>query len=425
MKQLKAFLLSDKNIVKNSYIWNMIAATSSSFISMIMIMIGTRAGEVDRSSYVAIGFASANLLMTVGKFGMRSFQVTDVREEYAFNNYLLSRWFTVSLMFLLCCGYCAVKTVGGSYSLEKVIVVFSIMMFKLIESFEDVYHGRLQQKGRLDIASKIWAIRNVFFCLMFLVFELLLHNLIIAVFASFVINCFLALFLNHIPYGKYDNTDGKGDFQKTKELLINNLPVAFAAFLLMYLSNAPKYTVDAVIPDEEQTSFNIIFFVIYVVVLMSNFVFNPLLGKLAGMWNRNEKKKLLKLVFALVFAIALIIGMGEIFAVIIGRRLLEIVFKVSLADFSTELYLLIISGGAVAVMNLMNLVIVMMRKQKLLYFVFGFEALVMMIFGRRVLINHEMKGLCIMYNIVLLSGDILLLLYVAYKALNGNKRLEG
>ena len=49
-----------------------------------------------------------------------------------------------------------------------------------IEAAEDVLHGRMQQQGRLDVASRILAIRNAAFMAGFTVLYLLTKNLILA-----------------------------------------------------------------------------------------------------------------------------------------------------------------------------------------------------------------------------------------------------
>ena len=116
MRTIVRFILYSKNEVKASYVWNMIAAFSNSFQSMIIMLIMTRTGYVEAASYVAIGFAAANLMMTIGKFGIRNFQVTDVTEKFDFSCYKQSRYITVSVMVLCSFLYCVERILGAEYS---------------------------------------------------------------------------------------------------------------------------------------------------------------------------------------------------------------------------------------------------------------------------------------------------------------------
>lgn len=413
VRHIKNFLLKSNHIERDAFVWNMIAAMSNSFQSVLLMLVITQTGDVKSASYVAIGFAVANLLMTIGKFGMRNFQVTDIGEKYSFYCYKYSRYFTVICMMIGVGGYCVVKWISGDYSLEKTFVVFLFCCYKAIEAFEDVYHGRLQQQGRLDIAAKIWAIRNVIFILEFSALYLLNRNLLVALILSIATTMVLFFILNTIPkelYGKKQREE-KGSVTK---LLSVCFPIAVATFLLMYISNAPKYIIDAEITDREQTYFNILFMVIYVVTLLSNFIYNPVINKLALLWEQAKKGELLKkITFILCMVIGIvIIGIG--FAEIIGRRLLGWIYGVSLENYKLELRYMIIAGGMIAIMNLLYMLIIMLRKQKIFYFVFSIASIILACFGTGILDKFELLGLCEFYNVVLFIIDIVLFVYMLH-----------
>ena len=73
--KIKTFLLNDKNIEKSSYIWNMMGSLFMAFQSVIMLMILTRTVGLVEAGIFTIANANANLFLTVGKYGMRYFQV--------------------------------------------------------------------------------------------------------------------------------------------------------------------------------------------------------------------------------------------------------------------------------------------------------------------------------------------------------------
>ena len=92
--RIKAFLISDKNIERDSYLWNMIGSLLMAFQSVIMLMILTRTlGLVDAGIFT-IAYANANLFLNIGKYGMRYFQVSDVKGQFTFADYRMSRlWY--------------------------------------------------------------------------------------------------------------------------------------------------------------------------------------------------------------------------------------------------------------------------------------------------------------------------------------------
>ncbi|MBQ3665589.1 MAG: hypothetical protein II919_05740 [Lachnospiraceae bacterium] len=421
MKALSNFILNSKNVSKSTFIWNMVAAMSNSFQSMLLMLIITRSGNVTEASYIAIGFSIANLMMTIGKFGMRNYQVTDIKEKSSFSEYLYSRNITVITMTVCSVIYLAYSIFGKNYSFVKAVVVALICVYKIIESYEDVFHSRLQQIGRLDIASKIWAIRNCIFILMFFGLYLATGNIVMTVGIDVAVSFLLFVTLNVIPKEYYEKS--KVNTKNVVSLLKGCIPIFVAAFLLMYISNAPKYIIDSAITDEEQTIFNILFLTIYVVTLLSNFVFNPVINKLAVMRAAKENKNLIGNINRLLAMVIGIVVLGIAFAQLIGRKILGMIYDVSLEDYKKELILMLISGGFLAIINLLYMVIIMLRKQNIFLAVFSIASMILFVFGKNILKSYHLKGLCFFYGGIL-SAIVIVLYIVSIYYINQGKEIS-
>lgn len=94
MNKLKHFLLNSKNINKSSFIWNMAGSMLMAFQSVIMLMIITRTLNLYEAGVFTLAYASANLFLNIGKYGMRNFQVSDVKRQFNFKEYNTSRIIT-------------------------------------------------------------------------------------------------------------------------------------------------------------------------------------------------------------------------------------------------------------------------------------------------------------------------------------------
>ena len=57
---------------KKDFIWNSIAGLVNAGESVIILMICTRTKGIETAGMFAIAFAIANLMMAIGKFGMRT-----------------------------------------------------------------------------------------------------------------------------------------------------------------------------------------------------------------------------------------------------------------------------------------------------------------------------------------------------------------
>ena len=89
--KIKEFILDDHNIERDSYVWNMIGSMLMAFQSVIMLMILTRVLGLKEAGIFTIAYANANLFLTIGKYGMRYFQISDVKRQFTFAEYRMSR----------------------------------------------------------------------------------------------------------------------------------------------------------------------------------------------------------------------------------------------------------------------------------------------------------------------------------------------
>ena len=100
-------------------------------------------------------------MLTIGRYGIRQFQASDVVEKYSYREYYYSRVLTTGLMLAISLAYIGFEYGTGQYDGNKSIVVLLICLVKWIDAFEDVFHGMLQQHDRLDIGGKILTVRAV------------------------------------------------------------------------------------------------------------------------------------------------------------------------------------------------------------------------------------------------------------------------
>ena len=100
----KRFFYSEAtSISKKSYLWNIIAGCVNAAEAVILMSVVARVVNDEAAGILTIAFAVGNLLMNVGKFGVRNFQVTDT-DNYSFSDYFSLRIITTTAM--VCFQYC-------------------------------------------------------------------------------------------------------------------------------------------------------------------------------------------------------------------------------------------------------------------------------------------------------------------------------
>ena len=74
---IQKWLLGSKNQLKSAYFWNTGAAMLNAFQTVFILMLISRIDPVIDAGVFTIAFAIGNLMMTIGKYGIRQFQVSD------------------------------------------------------------------------------------------------------------------------------------------------------------------------------------------------------------------------------------------------------------------------------------------------------------------------------------------------------------
>lgn len=414
---IKAFLYNTKDIQKTAYIWNTWAAMLNSFQSVLILMIISRIDPVTDAGVFTIAFAIGNLMLTVGQYGIRQFQVSDVKEKYTFREYVGARSITSCLMIFVSFFYTAIHYYNGTYDLEKSIVVFLICLSKTIDSVEDVFQGRLQQRDRLDIAAKAMTIRLSGYIITFISSYLLLENLIIASLLAFFVSLFLCIVLNATAIRHFGSTAVTWKAGNIKHLFIECFPLFLAAYLVIYIGNAPKYAIDAVLSSQEQACFNYIFMPVFVIGLLSRFIYQPMIGKMALLWHKGELRKFLTMVgkqSGIMVGLTVFVMVGGF---LLGIPALSIVYGVDLTGYKAELMVLLLGGGFLAYTSFYQMILTVIRRQNWLIAGYILGYVLFLLLGRWTVEQGGILGVSVFYTAVV----AVIAIYFALAILGGYK----
>ena len=335
-----------------------------------MSIVVTRIGTVSDAGVLTLALSVGNLLLIVGKFGMRGFQVTDVSNRFSAGTYLKSRIITVILMFSLSVVYliCARKING--FALDKCEDVFYISGIYMTEAFEDVIWGNYQKEGRIDVGAKMFSLRWVVILVGFMLSMMVTGKMAQSLRLCFVLSVFVLFIMIHI--GKLMDgflSIGKIDkWEDVPELFIQTLPFFVMGFCSMYLNNAAKFAVSNMYSDEVLACFGFVSMPVFVIGLLNNFVYQPELLSLAQLWDKKDKIYFNRRVWKqmnIVFVISIVCVFG---AYICGIPVLSFIYDTDLADYLKELLILQVAGGFLALTGFLSAILTIMRSQRMMLF---------------------------------------------------------
>ena len=426
LDKITELLEKTDDIKRSSYVWNAINAVLSAMQCPVALMFITRISGMNDGGVFSIAFAVANLLLYIGLYGLRRFQASDVNEEFTFADYNGMRFITCGAMVIASFVYCLYGTFFNSYSFEKAAVVFMVCLLKLVQAYTDVIHGNMQQKGRLDVATKSSAVRYVLEVASLAAALIITKDLLSAVCVSVAVS-FIIMFLTSVNAGrKYcDSYKPRFGREQIKSLAIDGFPLFASLFLNMYISNAPKYAIDAYLTEEIQAVYNIIFMPAFMVMLLSNFIFNPIVKSYAELWLSDAAEQHRELSRRIRMQMLFILGLtiaGLAVAATFGIPVLGMIFGTDLSAYKTELCIVMIGGGALGYANYFSTVITIIREQKSMIISYGVAAAAAYVLSGMLVKSQGITGAAMLYAVIMSVLAVLLGVITITKLMKGLKR---
>lgn len=415
---LKKWLLGNVETAnRDGAIWNLIYSMEYSLLSAVLMLIVTRVSGLYDAGIFMIAYTVTQMMATIGSYGMRSFQVSDVKNQYSFNTYLASRVVSVTAMVIICLSYSALQGYDG----QRMIIIVLLCAYRLIEDAEDVFHGEMQKNFRLDIASKIPAVRICVAAICFTVIFVFTKNLVLASAALTVSAGLVSFVLTCMASGKFEKISLKLEWKAVPNLMMECLSLCVGGYLYNYLVNAPKYAIDRNLSEKIQTIFNILFMPIFAINMLSSFVFKPLIAKMGMLWYEKKVKELFWLILQQILIILGITVIVLIGGVVIGLDLLGLIYGVSLAGYRTFFAVLIIFGGAAAMGAFLVVALTVVRKQGSVIVAYIMATLIVVLVIDSVVVRYGLWGAGIMYGIAM--GVVMLILgtVLAMTLIRGDK----
>ena len=357
---------------KSIFIWNSIAGIINASEAVIMSILVTRVTSLSDAGVLTIAFAVGNLMMTLGKFGVRNYQVTDTHYKYDFATYFGTRIVTVIAMVLGSVGY----ILHHHMSAYKSKAIFAICLIYAVESVEDVFWGEFQRRKRLDLGAKVFISRWVCILCIFTIILLKTRNMLFALWISLVVSififCGILVFIwrgfnkissepFYLHYGLFANRD-------FIFVLRENVPLFIATFLTFYINNAAKYALDTVVSNEVQACYGFVAMPVFVIGLLNSMIYQPSVVWLTEQWNEGRILAFKYKVYKQFMAIIVISILCVVGAAIIGIPVLSIVYGTELRAYWRELVLLQVAGMFLAISGYLNILITIMRQQRMLMY---------------------------------------------------------
>lgn len=403
---------NEKEQHQKNIFWNMIASILNSSQTVIFLLIITRELGIIEAGIFSLSFSTANMLINIGNYGVRNYQVTDISYKHSFREYFIVRIITCMVMLIVSIFY-GIQAGGIN---QKGLMIWMLCFLKCLECIEDLFFGEYQLQGRLDIAGKLWTLRLGFNILIFFIFILITKNMVWASFALVVQSSIFIIGNIKCVYPKLKRKQPSQQKMQIKSIFFNATPIFLYSFLSIYICNSPKYAIDAYMSEEAQAYFGVLFMPIFMINLLSGFIYRPILVQLAETWSKKNQKEFFRKVYRQIGFILVITILLCLLAPVIELPILSWLYKMELEDYTKEYIILLIGGACSAISYFLTSCMTAQRNQKNIVFVILGIAIAAFFISDLFVKSQGILGAAILYSsLMLLQMTILLILCQKYK----------
>ncbi|MCQ2533860.1 MAG: hypothetical protein MJ172_04760 [Clostridia bacterium] len=378
MDSVYKFFLDSKDRDRSGVIWNTAANMIFGFQSLLINIVLRMVVDLSMSGIFTIGFSNATLFLMIGKYGMRDYQVSDINEKFSFYDYRSAKYFTTFLMIVVSLIYTTYASINNSYSLFKATAMILICFLKTHDAIEDVYYCHYLKNKRLDIAGKLMFTRLMLTIVAFSIAIVISRNLVVALVVANIVSLFLLVFsiVRIFPRSEVKDCDlkmfsnkrssGSAPMPKAKirSILSVGFPLFLGVFLAYYVTAASKIAVDSQMNDDIMAIYGFLTMPLFVISLMNTIIFTPQMLGVVNSWEKRDLKAFFKSMWRQILIILLLTVACVCGAWLLGVPVLSIVFNTDLAPYKTELLILLVGGGLLALSEFLVIMATLIRFQK-------------------------------------------------------------
>ena len=361
---------------RDNFLWNMIGSVLYAAATILLVRLTKGAAGTGTGADFNIAFKTGQILLTVGYFEIRPFQVTDVKNEYSFRDYFSLRILTCAVMMIS--GF-LFPWIKGESGLR--FALFALLcLYKMMDGAADVFEGEFQKNGRMDLAGKSVAFRTVLSVAVYAAALSMTGDVFLSVVLMVIAAALGVLIFDVVLIGEFVSMEVSFDKARLGKLIRSTVLLFVGSILCLYIFNASNYSVDAVFQGVDAASEDIryvyacLFMPTSVINLASGFIFKPILTTLATHFVEGRLRQFASLVAKLLAGVAALTAACLIGGALLGLPVLSVVYGYDLTGYLAELEILILGGGFNAAGIILYYAMTTMRQQRDILLSYGIVA---------------------------------------------------
>ncbi len=316
----------------------------------IVIVMLAKLSQPELVGKYSFALAVGTPLITFASFQLRAVQVTDVRGEHQFSDYLGFRLLSMGGATIALTVLC----LAMRYQPSMTALIEALGLGLAVESVSDVYYGRMQAHSRMDSIAKSMIVRGVLSSLAMVAVVVATGNLLLGVLALVAARMGVLLLFDGnlkqtiapVPVRPCDlAARPRLQWPNQKTLFLTTLPIGFVSVLVALNTSIPRYFIEWAAGPRELGIFAALSFFQSSGNMVVGAMGQAAFGRLATSYAQEDRRGFFSLLFRLV-AVGLGLGVAGVLVVVFaGHWILQVMFRHEYADRSDLLVYLMIAAG--------------------------------------------------------------------------------
>lgn len=316
-----------------------------------------RLADFESAGLFSLAISFCNLFGFISKYGVRSFQVTDIDRTFSDGQYIGHRILTtvISLLpFPILLGY--------QYSTQPYFMgcVVCYMLFKYLESATDVLFGTMQRAERYDWILRSYLAKGIAPVVAFGVLLWVKAGLLAAILGMTAVY-FAVVVLYDLPHLQ-TVTSLKPSFRGLKPIFVQCFPIMLFSQVTPYMTYLTRSAVEQQFGLTELGYYSSISVVVVVMSTLGGSIWCVLIPKISLAYKKRENQQILRILHGALMGTSAVGALALAAAALVGRLALRIVFGTDILKYTYLLSPVLVSSVLLTVSTLLSNIMIALGK---------------------------------------------------------------
>ncbi|MEG1983680.1 MAG: oligosaccharide flippase family protein [Oscillospiraceae bacterium] len=376
-------------------------------------VLSTGSDGLINTGLLATAMAVTNVFLTLASYGMRTFQVSDVKSKYSDTTYIASRVITVAAAILLCVGF----TVIVGYTPEQAKCIYIFLLYKLLEAITDIFHGCCQKHERMDIIGISYGVRGVISIAVFSLMLYFTQNLVLTLAAMTVLCYAFSAYYDIWHTRAFYKPLQRVQLRSVMLLLAECAPLAIYVFLNTATASIPKLMLERMLGTPSMAIYSLVNSPVLILQVGVTYLFAPFITVFAHKLGAGDKKGFLKLAAYITLGVFGIGVAGIAGVLVLGQWGLNLLYGAEIALYHRLLVPMVICTVFTSLSLFYCMLLTVMRDMRGLIAANVFGIAVSLLISRKLIEGFAMYGTTYAAIIALVCQCALLCLF-GFRKLN-------